>query len=144
MPKIFIDVTGDETHWNGHIDHVAVMEPDGLSGTDMALRFGDHEIVLTVNQAITLFDVLDAWVNAGPIREVGAIRKRVHSAVRDLLQDRQKEFRRLFTGTYSEEAFVREVEEYLRIHGIRYRLAEEANGDETRVRRARRSTVSEV
>lgn len=141
MPKIFIDVTGDEHHWNGHIDNVAIAEPDGLSGTDMALRFGDHEIVLTVNQAITLFDVLDAWLNAGPIREVGAIRKRVHLAVRDLLQDREKEFRRLFTGTYSEEAFVREVEEYLRLHGIRYRVADEERAAETKRRMRRPSGI---
>lgn len=125
MPRIFIDLTEDESHWNGEIG-IRIANPDDLGGHNMALAIGDHQIVLSITQAITLFDLLDGWLNAGPVREVGAIRGRVLGAVRELVKDRNGIFKRFFTPTFTEETFVHELEEYIRLQGLRFRLT----GDE--------------
>ena len=124
MARIFIDLTEDETHWNGEIE-VQIIDRDGLSGTDMALAIGHHQIVLTISQAVTLYDLLDGWMHSGGRMEVGAVRRRVHEAVRGLIADRKGVLGRLFTPTFTEESFVREIEEYLRLNGLRFRITGE-------------------
>lgn len=124
MARIFIDLTDDESHWNGEIA-VQIVDRDSLSGTDMALAIGSHEIVLTVSQAVTLFDKLDQWMNAGALREVGGVRRRVHEAIRALVEDRKGVFGKLFGATFTQETFVHEVEEYLRMNGLRFRMTTE-------------------
>lgn len=128
MARILIDLTEDESHWNGEIA-VRVSDSDSISGDNMAFVIGDHEIVFTINQAITLFDLLDAWMHGGPLREVGAIRGRVRKAIRQLIEDTRGApyVNKLFTPTYSEDRFVAELEEYIRVYGgLRFRLAADA------------------
>jgi hypothetical protein len=124
MAQIIIDLTGDEWHWNGEID-VKLANEDSLTGCNMALCFGDHELVLTTTQAITLFDILDVWLNAGPIREIGAVERRIHDGIAELVKDRAT-LKKMFSQFYTEENFVRELIDYLKMAGLRFRMT----GDE--------------
>ncbi len=125
MSRIFIDLTGDEHHWNGDIP-VSVREHDELSGADMAIAIGDHQIVLTVSQVVTLFEVLDGWLNGGPVKEVGGIKQRLHAALHHLVEDRRGVFRKMFGPTFTEEQFVGLLVEYIGLQGLRFRVT----GDE--------------
>lgn len=126
MPRCFVDLTEDERFWNGEIA-VRVEAADSLSGAHMALAIGtDVEIVLTISQCVTLFDVLDAWLNNGPVREVGGIRRRLFEAIRELVKDREIGTKKLFSNGYTQEAFVHELEEYIKLKGLRFRLHDEA------------------
>lgn len=136
MPRIFVDFTEEETSWNGELGSVEIRDHDGLSGTDMAIGFGDHELVVTVNQLITLYDVLDAWMHAGPLTEVGAVRGRVHNALRELINDRNT-LAKAFGVGFTQEQFVHEFEEYVRCQGLRFRMT----GDEPAFERKPRGTL---
>ncbi len=125
MSRTYIDVTEEESHWNGETG-IAIRDSDGITGHDMSLAFGDVELVLTVSQAVTLFDLLDGWCNGGPIREVGGVKRRIHDALRELVKDRGGLFKRLFGTTYTEENFVVEIQEYIKMQGLRFRM----KGDE--------------
>ena len=121
MARILIDCTEDERQWNGEID-VRVVDGDSLSGTNMALVFGDHELIVTVNQAITLFDRLDDWMNNKPLNAFGAVRGRVKYAIEEMSKDRKGIFDQMFkTKFYSEEQFISEFMDYIKMSGLRFR-----------------------
>jgi hypothetical protein len=122
VAAILIDLTEDETYWNGEID-VKVVDQDSLTGMNAALAIGQHEIILTVNQAITLYDMLDAWLFATPRVEVGAIRGRVAKAIEELLNDHKVRLTKGSVEFLSSSSFAFAFEQYLRNHGVRYRLA---------------------
>ena len=138
MAIVFIDLRDAERHWDGE-NGVQVLDRDGLDGCDMALRAGDVEIVLSINQAITLYDVLDAFVNAGPIREVGAVRSRVRAAITDLLNDNAIRLTRASSDLVSSDGFARMFEEALRDKGVRWRLTGDREYEDHLSRRARRA-----
>jgi len=102
------------------------------------MAIGCHEIIMTVNQAITLYDLLDEWLNGKPVLEKGAIRGRVIRAIKEMLADHKADKGRPAVEFLSRDGIARELEEYLRIHGIRYRLSGDPEPDEeTAVRRRR-------
>lgn len=145
MPRILIDFTEDETHWNG--DVAARIDADSISGGNVAIAMGEHELIFTVNQGVTLFDLLDAWLHGGPIREVGAIRGRLRVAIRQLVEDaRGAPFaQKLFTPTYSEDRFVATLEEYIRVFGgLRFRLSDDAEPLNDDAATAQRRSLSVV
>ena len=125
MARIFIDLTEDEAQWNGDIP-VAIAEPDALGGAHMAIDIGGHQIVVSTTQAITLFELLDGWLNGGPVREVGGVRKRLHAAFRQLIEDRRGTLGKIFGATFTEDTFVNELAEYIELQGLRFRVT----GDE--------------
>ncbi len=133
MARIFIDLTEDEQHWNGDIP-IGVAERDDLGGADMALTIGNHQIVATQTQLITLFEVLDGWMNGGPVREVGGIRKRLHAAFRQLIEERRGTLGKIFGPTYTEDTFIDELAEYIGLQGLRFRVS----GDEPAFRPEKR------
>lgn len=139
MAQTFIDLTDEERHWNG-MNGVTLREHDGLTGHDMALAIGDVEIVLTITQAITLFDTLDAWVNAGPARELGAVRGRVLTALKECIKDHNL---KISAGgdARSHEGFAHMIEEYMKMHGLRFRLTGDDERENLMARRARRTAA---
>lgn len=124
MARIFIDLTEDEQAWNGDIP-VKVDDSDDLSGAHMALTIGAHQIVASQTQLITLFEVLDGWLNGGPIKEVGAIRKRLHAAFRELIEDRRGTLGKIFGPTFTEDTFINELAEYIALQGLRFRVTDD-------------------
>jgi hypothetical protein len=125
MARIFIDLTEDEAHWNGDIP-IRVAENDDISGSDMALEIGGHQIIASRTQLMTLFEVLDGWMNGGPVREVGGIKKRLHAAFRELIESRRGTLGRIFGPTFTEDTFINELAEYIALQGLRFRVT----GDE--------------
>lgn len=138
MARIFIDLRDAESHWNGETG-VQIADQDSLDGCDMSICAGDAEIVLTINQAITLFDTLDAFVNAGPIRELGAVRLRVQSAIKETLDDYNIRLTRKSQEIVSTDGFTRMLEESLRLKGVRWRLTGDQEYEDHLMRRARRA-----
>lgn len=124
MTRIFIDLTEDEAHWNGAIA-VSVKDHDDLSGSDMAIAFGEHQLVLTQTQALTLFELLDGWMNGGPVKEVGQVKKRLHAAFLELIADRRGTLGKIFGPTYTEGAFVNDLADYIRAQGLRFRMTDD-------------------
>lgn len=137
MARIFIDVTDEERHWDG-VTGVTLREHDGLSGHDMALAIGDVEVVLSISQAITLFDVLDAWVNAGPAREIGAVHGRVLTALKECMKDHGLKVSAAGEAR-SHEGFAHMIEEYMKLHGLRFRMTGDDERENLMARRARRA-----
>lgn len=125
MARIFIDLTEDEAHWNGDIP-VRVADRDDLGGDAMALEIGAHQIVASQTQLLTLFEVLDGWMNGGPVREVGGVKRRLHAAFRELINDRRGTLGKIFGPTFTEDTFCDELAEYIKLQGLRFRVT----GDE--------------
>lgn len=141
MSAVFIDLTDEERHWNGEIG-VVVVDSDGLKGRDPALRIGKEvEIVLSVSQMVTLFDTLDAWLNGGPLREVGAVRARVQTALVEFLKDHQLKITNKSGDLRSHEGFAHTMEEYMKMHGLRFRLTGDEDREDWIARRARRAVA---
>jgi hypothetical protein len=138
MATIYIDLSEDESHWNGEIN-CRVLDTDTLTGANMALEVGGHEIILTVTQAITLFDLLDEWLNCGPVTELGAVRKRVKAAIEELCKDESIRLTKASNEIMSSERFAGSLGDYLRLKGLRYRLTGETEEDDFRHRRERRA-----
>ena len=137
MATIYIDLTDDEQCWNGEIS-LRLRDKDSLTGANMAMAIGCHEIIMTVNQAITLYDLLDEWLNGKPVLEKGAIRGRVIRAIKEMLADHKADKGRPAVEFLSRDGIAHELEEYLRIHGIRYRLSGDPEPDEETAARRRR------
>lgn len=125
MTRIFIDITDMENHWNGATG-VAVLDRDNLSGTDMAIAFGDHQLVLTLTQIITLYEILDERLNGGPVTKVGEITKRVRSAVDVITDENPVRFKRLWNDLYTREDFARQFADAVKLQGLRFRMTGEA------------------
>lgn len=125
MARIFIDLTEDEAHWNGDIP-VRVSDRDDLGGAHMAIEIGDHQLVASQTQLITLYELLDGWMNAGPVREVGGVRRRLHAAFRELIENRRGTLGKIFGPTFTEDTFINELAEYIELQGLRFRVT----GDE--------------
>lgn len=123
MARIFIDLTDDERHWNGEIA-IEMRSPDSLGGKDAALAIGDHEIVLSISQAITLFDVLDGWLNGGPVRAIGAIERRVMEAIKETVAD-HGDLVRAATIKKEPEALARAIYHNMKFKGLRFRLTDD-------------------
>lgn len=141
MATVFVDLTGEESHWNGETG-ATIADNDGLTGHDHALRLrNDVEIVLTTPQLITLYDTLDAWVHGGPIKETGAVRGRVQKALVECLTDNNLKITNKSGDFRTHEGFAHMLEEYMRMNGVRFRIT----GDEERegflARRARRAAA---
>lgn len=139
MAKIFFDLTDEEHHWNGETG-VTLRERDGLTGHDIALALGDAEIVLSLTQAITLYDTLDAFVHAGPARELGAVRGRVLTALKECFADHKL---KVSAGgdARSHDGLAHMIEEYMRMHGVRFRLTGDEDRETFLARRARRAAA---
>lgn len=141
MPQTFIDLTDAERHWNGEND-VTIAEGDGLTGNDLALRIGrEVEIILTITQMITLFDTVDAWVNGGPAKEMGAVRGRVQKALVEFLKDHDLKVTNKSGDLRTHEGFAHTMEEYMRLHGVRFRLTGDEDRENFLARRARRAAA---
>ncbi len=121
MTRIFIDVTEEEQQWNGETG-IRIASSDDLSGSDMAIAFGDHQLVLTTSQCVTLYELLDEWANGGPVREIGQMRQRMLKGVRSLIEERRGIWGRMFTPTFTEEMFVHDILDHLRTAGLRVRV----------------------
>lgn len=134
MARIFIDLTEDEEHWNGDIP-VAIHESDDLGGANMALGIGDHQIVLTTTQAITLFELLDGWMNGGPVRETGGVKRRLMAAFRELIEDRRGTLGKIFGPTFTEDVFCGELADYISRQGLRFRVTGEEPDFDPRAKR---------
>lgn len=80
-------------------------------------------MIFSVPQAITLFDLLDGWLNGGPVVDRGGIERRIHEALKDAAED----FTPAIKGaiTRSADQLARTLHEYLRMKGLRFRLAGE-------------------
>jgi hypothetical protein len=123
MPTIYVDFTGDETAWSGGDIHVVMLDHDTLRGNDPAIAIGEHELIFTIPQAITFFDLLDGWLNGGPITEVGGIERRIHEALKDAAEDFTPAIRGAITR--SADQLAKTLHAYLRLKGLRFRLAGE-------------------
>lgn len=123
MPRIYIDFTEDETAWCGGDIGVTLADHDTLRGNDPAILIGDHELILSVRQAITLFDLLDGWLNGGAIIDRGGIERRISEALKDAAED----FTPAVKGAISRsrEELARTLHAYLKMKGLRFRLAGE-------------------
>lgn len=122
MAKLFIDLTEDERFLDGNIP-VRITDRDNLTGKDCGLLIGDEiEIVLSVRQAITLFDVLDGWMNGGPAKTVGGIEKRVLAAIKETVGDYGEAVRAVKTRP---EELAHVIYENLKLKGVRFRLTDE-------------------
>ncbi len=140
--RTFIDLTDEESHWNGALGTptaVVIQGEDDLGGAAMALNLGDVQIVLTTTQMITIYEVIDGWMNDGPMLEVSDGRKRAANALREMIKDRAGIFKKVFSPLYSEEAFIMEFLEYVKMFGLRLRIKGE---DPMRNERKRRKPVS--
>ncbi|CEJ15974.1 hypothetical protein BN1110_06325 [bacterium YEK0313] len=123
MAETFIDVRENEFHWNGEIG-AQLRDPDGLSGTDLGLRFENIEIVLTITQAISLFDALDSWLNAGPAKELGAIENRLVTALKATAEELDNELlQKNVLG--SSQKFARILKDQIKLVGLRFRVADD-------------------
>jgi hypothetical protein len=123
MPRIYIDFTEDETAWASGDINVQMMDHDTLRGTDLGIALGDHELILSVPQAITLFDLIDGWLNGGPIVDRGGIERRISDALKDAAED----FTPAVKGAISRsrEELAKILHAYLKMKGLRFRLAGE-------------------
>lgn len=140
MTRVFIDLRDEERQWNGE-NGVEVLDRDSLDGADMALQAGETEIVLSVCQAITLFDALDAFVNGGPVREIGAIRRRVIEAISATLDDNDIRLTKRSSTIVTGEGFAHMLEQSLREKGVRWRLTGDREYEDHLARRARRAVA---
>jgi hypothetical protein len=128
MAKIFVDLTEDERHWNGQID-VRFEDSDGLRGNENALCIGNEiEIVLSTPQAITLFDVLDGWLNGGPAKAIGDFERRIMASIKSTVEEHGSAIRAMNTRP---EELARCLYDAMKAHGIRFRF----NSDEPLIRR---------
>jgi hypothetical protein len=123
MPTIYIDFTTDETQWAEGEILVQLLDRDTLRGNDPAIAIGEHEIILSVPQAITLFDLIDGWLNGGPLEEIGAIDRRISEALKDAAEDFSPAVRGAITK--SGEQLAKTLRTYMRMRGLRFRLAGE-------------------
>lgn len=123
MPKLYIDLTEDERYWDGKIA-VTLLDRDTLTGMNQALQIGDDiEIVASTPQFITLFDVLDGWVNGGPIKAIGDIERRVMEAIKEMLVN-YSDLSKAVKSRPDEVAHV--LYDEMKLKGLRYRLHDEA------------------
>lgn len=120
MTRIFIDITEEEQHWNGETG-IRIFREDGLSGADMAIAFGEHQLVLTTSQGVTLYELLDSWMNDGTAKQAGQMRQRMLKAIRSLIEERRGIWGRMFTPTFTEEMFVRDILDHMQVAGLRVR-----------------------
>ena len=119
MPKLFIDLTEDEQWWNGKID-VRFLHRDTLTGTNEAICIGNEiEIVLSTPQAVTLFDVLDGWLNRGPITAIGDIERRIIDAIKTTVEEHGESVRAMKSRP---EELAHVLYEHMKIKGLRFRL----------------------
>ena len=121
MPKLFIDLTDDEQHWNGKIS-VLVAAHDTLTGVNHGLMIGDEiEVVLSTPQAITLFDVLDGWLNGCPVKAIGDIERRIMAAIKTTIEDQSESVRSMKSRP---EEFAHVLYDNMKIKGLRFRLCD--------------------
>lgn len=119
MAKIYIDMTDDEQYCNGNLP-IRVESHDNLSGNDSALLIGEEiELVLSVPQMITLFDVLDGWLHGGPIKGVGDIERRVKEAIKEVSAEHGGAVRAMNSKP---EVLAHIFYEALKFHGLRFRI----------------------
>ena len=111
-----------------------------LQVTIWLLRSATWKLVLSLTQAITLYDTLDAFVNAGPAREVGAVRGRVLTALKECFADHKL---KVSAGgeARSHDGLAHMIEEYMRMHGVRFRLTGDDERESFMARRARRAAA---
>lgn len=117
--KLFIDLTEDERWLDGNIP-VAMQERDTLTGADSAISIGDEvELVLSVRQAITLFDVLDGWLHGTPTKFVGGIERRVLDAIKMTVEEHGEAVRAM---NKRPEDLAHVLYENMKFKGLRFRM----------------------
>ena len=123
MPTIYVDFTGDDNAWHSGDINVVLLDRDTLRGNDPAIAIGEHELIFSVPQAITLFDLLDGWLNGGPIVDRGSIERRILEALKDAAEDFTPAVKAAIAR--SADQLARTLHEYLRLKGLRFRIAGE-------------------
>jgi hypothetical protein len=121
MGRIFIDLTEDESHWNGRID-ISLVDSDGLTGENQAIRIGDHEIILTIPQLVTLFDLLDGWMNGAPLTNLGEIDRRISVALKQTCSDLGGAVRMM---NENPTGLAHYLKQELQMAGLRFRVKED-------------------
>lgn len=117
--KLFLDLTDDEVFYNGKIG-VRIADRDSLKGTNIGLQIGDDiEFVLSVPQMITLYDVLDGWVNGGPIKAMGDIERRILESIKQVAQEHGGAIRAMNSRP---EELAHVLYDSFKFHGLRFRL----------------------
>lgn len=136
--KTYIDISGDERWLDGNVP-LRILERDTLTGTDAAIEIGDEvELVLSVRQAITFFDLLDGWLNGAPVKVVGGVERRVLDAIK-MTVDEHGALIRAMNERQEELAHV--LYENMRFKGLRFRMSgDDREADDTVSKRARKFT----
>lgn len=133
--KLFIDLTEDERWLDGNIP-VKMNERDNLTRANSSLLIGEEvELVLSVRQAITLFDVLDGWLNGGPAKSVGGIERRVNDAITMSITEHPAAVTAMNSRP---EELAHVIYENMKFKGVRFRLAgDDPESDSSLVERER-------
>lgn len=117
--KLFIDITEDERWLDGNIP-VVMQERDTLTGADAAIQIGEEiELVLSVRQAITLFDVLDGWLHGTQAKSVGGIEHRVFDAIKMTVEEHGEAVRAMEKRP---EDLAHVLYENMKFKGLRFRM----------------------
>lgn len=133
--KLFIDLTDDERFLDGNIP-IKMNERDNLTGADSGIEIGEEiELVLSVRQAITLFDVLDAWLHSTPIKFVGGIERRVLDAIKMTVEEHGEAVRAM---NKRPEDLAHVLYENMKFRGLRFRMTgDEADRSDTLAERSK-------
>ena len=121
MGRVFIDLS--ESPWGRSELGATIKDNDGLTGTNSAIVMGQVELVLSVPQMTSLYDLLDGWMNTVPLRELGDVEIRLMKALRETVED----LKGLRGMNASPEATAQALRQNIRMHGLRFKLADGAH-----------------
>lgn len=121
MTRIIIDMTGDEEQWNGEIS--INVQQDTLTGSDVALAIGEHEIIGSTTQMITLHEKLDFWLNAIAERPRGNIERRLDQAIDAWLATAIPRLGEAWAATVDRRELLDNLKAEMDVAGLRFGLA---------------------